>query len=63
MSSSKAELCPDCGEPLEHEEVDIGVGVQEFDHHCPNCGWAPQSREGKLADDEYFRSGTRYPGQ
>jgi hypothetical protein len=57
------ESCPDCSEPLDFDEVDISVGVQRGNPRCPNCGWEPRTKEEKQADDEYFRSGTRYPGQ
>lgn len=33
--------CPRCHCALEYDEVDIGVGVQQGNHRCPNCGWAP----------------------
>jgi ribosomal protein S27AE len=37
------EPCPECGEPLEFDEVDIGVGVQRGNPRCPNCGWYPSA--------------------
>ena len=37
------EPCPDCGEPLDYDEVDIGVGVQRGNYGCPNCGWVPKA--------------------
>jgi primosomal protein N' len=36
------EPCPDCGEPLDYDEVDIGVGMQRGNYGCPNCGWVPK---------------------
>ncbi len=44
------ERCPDCDEPLEYDEVDIGVGVQRGNYHCPACGWEP--RREKLTRQE-----------
>lgn len=44
------ELCPDCGEPLEYDEVDIGVGTQRGNYYCPICGWSP--RDAKVEIDE-----------
>ena len=34
-----SDLCPDCGGPLEWDEVDIGVGVQRGPSFCldPEC--------------------------
>lgn len=43
------ERCPDCNEPLEYDEVDIGVGVQRGNYYCPNCGWSPKAPD---VDDE-----------
>lgn len=34
--------CPKCGEPLEYDEVDIGVGVLTGNYGCPNCHWTPE---------------------
>lgn len=31
--------CPVCRQPLEFDEVDIGVGVQMGNFRCPSCGW------------------------
>jgi uncharacterized Zn finger protein (UPF0148 family) len=53
------ELCPDCGEPLEFDEVDIGVGVQRGNYNCPNCGWAPKQAEDEPEDDDPPRRMTR----
>lgn len=36
------EPCPNCGEEMEYDEVDIGVGVQRGNFYCPSCGWAPK---------------------
>jgi len=43
MNSQPDTTCPKCGAPapcVDYSEVDIGVGVQTFDHEyqCPNCG-------------------------
>ena len=32
------EPCPICGEPLEWDEVDIGVGIQRGPTYCSNSG-------------------------
>jgi len=31
--------CPNCGEWLEADEADIGVGVQHGPVYCPACGY------------------------
>jgi hypothetical protein len=36
------EKCPECGEPLEYDEVDIGVGTIRGNYNCPNCLWNDQ---------------------
>jgi ribosomal protein S27AE len=33
--------CPECGEILQYDEVDIGVGVLRGNTSCPGCGWCP----------------------
>lgn len=35
------EKCPRCGEPLEYDEVDIGVGTMRGNPGCPACFWTP----------------------
>lgn len=42
------DLCPRCGEALEFDEVDIGVGVMRGNPGCPNCHWTPDA-----ADDDF----------
>ncbi len=37
------DICPECGGPLDYDEVDIGVGVQRGNYGCPECGWVPKS--------------------
>lgn len=32
--------CPECGEPCDRDEVDVGVGVIHGPWWCPDCGWA-----------------------
>ena len=54
-----SDLCPHCGEALEYDEVDIGVGVQRGNPGCPSCLWTP-SEQKRL--DEAFRSLTEYEG-
>lgn len=37
------ELCPDCGEPLEHDEM--------FEiTYCPECGWSSDDEDGYQHD-------------
>lgn len=43
--------CPECGEPLEADGVDIGVGIQYGPSYCPCCGWTPKSNR-KHNDEE-----------
>lgn len=38
--------CPECGCPLEFDEVDVGVGTIRGNPGCPNCHWVP-----KLGDE------------
>ena len=35
------ENCPRCGEKLEYDEVDVGVGVIRANPGCFNCFWTP----------------------
>ena len=44
--------CPSCGEPLEFDEVDIGVGVQRGNPHCRSCGWYPEHENDHPPIDE-----------
>ena len=48
FGAASEEQCPECGETLEYDEVDIGVGVQRGNYGCPACGWTmptlPDSR-------------------
>lgn len=37
MTSERS--CPDCGQPLSCDEVDIGVGTMCGNWRCDNCGW------------------------
>lgn len=34
--------CPRCGEPLDFDEVDIGVGTMRGNPGCPACFWTPE---------------------
>lgn len=36
--------CPECGEAVDRDEVDIGVGTMYGPPSCPGCGWAPEER-------------------
>lgn len=35
------EKCPECGDTLQFDEVDIGVGVMQGNPHCDSCCWYP----------------------
>jgi ribosomal protein S27AE len=39
------ELCPKCGEPLDLDEVDVGVGTIVYVRGCSTCGWTPEMAE------------------
>jgi len=45
--------CPVCGEVLNYDEVDIGVGIQTGNYRCDHCGWCPDQDE-----DDYYREKT-----
>lgn len=40
--------CPDCGEPLVYDEVDIGVGVIRSPSWCMCCGWSEENGTDEL---------------
>ncbi len=40
---TNTERCPKCGGECEHDEVDIGVGIQQGPPYCIECGWTPKS--------------------
>lgn len=44
-----ADRCPRCGEPLEYDEVDVGVGTVRGNPGCPSCHWTPEPAD---VDDE-----------
>lgn len=44
MTSKITDPCPNCGEQLEYDEVDIGVGVLRGNPGCPNCHWTPPEK-------------------
>ena len=50
--------CPECGYPLEADEVDVGVGVIYGNYGCPNCHWTPPLR----APDDYADYNDRVEG-
>lgn len=37
-TSDPSDPCPECGEQLQFDEVDVGVGTNP---HCDNCYWYP----------------------
>jgi len=43
--------CPNCGAPLEYDEVDIGVGTLRGNPGCPECHWTPDNPREKGDDD------------
>ena len=45
--------CPVCGGELNHDEVDIGVGVQHGPEYCIDCGWCADSGDDLLLDEEF----------
>lgn len=48
-----ADRCPDCGAPLDYDEVDIGVGTLKGNYRCPDCDWAPpEPRDAGLTPPE-----------
>ena len=34
--------CSLCGELMNYDEVDIGVGIQKGNYRCDCCGWTPE---------------------
>lgn len=47
------EKCPECGEEVERESVDIGIGVVYGPPACFNCGWSevkPRVEDGYYHD-------------
>ena len=44
--------CPDCGAPLDWDEVDIGVGVQRGNYRCTECDWSDRVEEDPINDDD-----------
>lgn len=41
MVEPRGDVCPNCGDDLEFDEVDIGVGVERGNPRCLSCGWYP----------------------
>lgn len=39
---TQTDKCPRCGEPLEYDEVDNGVGIERGNPGCPSCFWTPE---------------------
>lgn len=53
------DTCPECGGPLEWDEVDIGVGVQRGPEWCldPDCAFNKHQSE-RLEDTRNYRDDT-----
>jgi len=51
------EPCPDCGEPLEWDEVDIGVGVICGPAYCsnPSCQFNTRQEEQRTREERWER--------
>ena len=45
--------CPMCGGKLDHDEVDIGVGVQWGPEFCIDCGWCADCGDEALLDEDF----------
>lgn len=43
--------CPKCNEPLDYDEVDVGVGVIRGNWGCPECWWTPKDDEVPYPED------------
>jgi len=41
-------VCPKCGAVLNYDEVDIGVGTQQGNFRCDQCGWNENAETGRL---------------
>jgi len=35
------DTCPRCGDVLDYDEVDVGVGTIRGNPGCPSCHWTP----------------------
>lgn len=46
------DLCPRCGETLECDEVDVGVGIIRGNWGCPACHWVPADDSPPLANGD-----------
>ena len=46
------DLCPQCGEPLEFDEVDIGVGVLRGNPRCFDCQWVEDDSDWIRGDND-----------
>ena len=47
---SESNLCPECGESCDRDEVDVGVGIIYGPWGCYSCGWSEYDREQAEAD-------------
>ena len=56
--------CPDCGNNMSRDEVDIGVGIQYGHLNCGECGWGdgvPMPVEPKQIYDGYMNDASPVP--
>jgi hypothetical protein len=44
--------CPQCNEPCDQDEVDVGVGVIYGPARCLNCGWYEGHQINEIIDNE-----------
>lgn len=51
--------CPQCGNPCDRDEVDIGVGIQYGPGSCQECGWV-EGQEVKTIEELLAMGGKFY---
>jgi hypothetical protein len=57
--SNNNDPCPKCGEPLEYDEVDVGVGVIRGNAGCPACHWMPAALVEDIAVADRYKARER----
>lgn len=50
---SSLDVCPRCGEVLEYDEADVGVGVIRGNERCAACFWVPGKSASKNDRDRF----------